>query len=80
MNMSDIKVSISCIANKSEQQAYKRSSMGGINLPVGTMLASVCYNGSDCGVEPFWDMEDLTKWLTEQIEPKMKAELKRKPK
>ena len=78
--MSDIKVSISCIANKKEQEAYKRSSMGGINLPVGTMLATVCHNGTDCGVEPFWDMDDMIQWIAEQVTPKMAKELKRKPK
>ena len=78
--MSDIKVSIGCIANKKEQEAYKRSSMGGINLPVGTMLATVCHNGTDCGVEPFWDMDDMIQWIAEQVKPKMAKELKRKPK
>jgi len=77
--MADIKVSISCIANKKEQDEYKRQSMGGINLPVGTMLASVCHNGSDCGVEPFWDIDEMTTWISEQVKPKMTKELKRKP-
>lgn len=77
--MSDIKVSISCIANKEEQESYKRSSMGGINLPVGTILATVCHNGSECGVEPFWDIDELLVWITDQVKPKITKELKRKP-
>ena len=51
--MSDLKVSVSVLANTKDVEAYRASSQGGLRLPVGTILASVCSDGSDCGVDVF---------------------------
>ena len=76
--MSDIKLSISVLANAQEVEAFRKSSQGGIRLPVGTILASVCHDGRDCGVDTFWDIEDLKTWICNEVEPQLKKSLKRK--
>lgn len=48
----DATINVSVIANKDDQEA-QRKSLGGFKFPIGTVLASICKDGTECAVEPF---------------------------
>ena len=75
--MKEAKLKVQLLETKKDVEDYRASSVGGMVLPVGTVLISACVAGEECGTLPFINngvdtgIEQAQKWLEEEMFGKM---------